>query len=529
MRKGQASIVANPVLVGAVTLLVVVVAVFLAYNANNGLPFVPTTSLKVRIANGANLVAGNEIRSGGYRVGVVQEMKPVRLVNGKIGAELLLKLDRALGEIPKDSRAIIRPRSALGLKYVEFEKGASKDMFADGATLPDRQTVVPVELDEFYNIFDRSTRRNSRVNLNGFGNAFVGRGGDLSTTIQQLPKFFAGLYSVTRNLADSRTKLPNFFKELGDAARIVAPISKTQAHLFTTMANTFDALSRDPQALKDFISKGPDTLAVGERSFRRQRPFLRRTAAFSKDLELAARDLKGALPSINDALEVGTPVTRRSVQLNDDLQTAMASLERLAKLPTTNGSLRGLTATKTTLQPTLRYVGPGITVCNNWNKFWTFNAEHFSSPTTMGSAERALLNDAGPANPTENDSLGALGANEFSHGRESTDPSVPPEDLHAVYYGQSINPDGTANCQAGQAGYLNSTNPFRDRNVGGKGDVYKNASVDLPPSDAPSVGPSYATFDRAGIGSGRTAARVPAGETFTDRPGGTGVDAARVP
>ena len=61
-RRSSASIVANPVLVGAVTTLVIVVAVFLAYNANNGLPFVPTTQLKVQIANGANLVKGNEVR-----------------------------------------------------------------------------------------------------------------------------------------------------------------------------------------------------------------------------------------------------------------------------------------------------------------------------------------------------------------------------------------------------------------------------------------------------------------------------------
>ena len=38
---------ANPVLVGAVTVLAVLVAVFLAYNANQGLPFVPTRELKV--------------------------------------------------------------------------------------------------------------------------------------------------------------------------------------------------------------------------------------------------------------------------------------------------------------------------------------------------------------------------------------------------------------------------------------------------------------------------------------------------
>ena len=70
--RAASSVFANPVLVGAVTVLVVIVAVFLSYNANNGLPFVPTTTLKVRFANGANLVKGNEVRSGGFRIGVVR-------------------------------------------------------------------------------------------------------------------------------------------------------------------------------------------------------------------------------------------------------------------------------------------------------------------------------------------------------------------------------------------------------------------------------------------------------------------------
>ncbi len=55
----------NRALVGATTVLVVIVAVFLAYNANNGLPFVPTTQLKVDVSNGSNLVQGNDVREGG--------------------------------------------------------------------------------------------------------------------------------------------------------------------------------------------------------------------------------------------------------------------------------------------------------------------------------------------------------------------------------------------------------------------------------------------------------------------------------
>src|SRR5947209_20517991 len=129
-RRPAAAIVANPVLVGAVTTLVVVVAVFLAYNANNGLPFVPTRSLNVQVTNGAELVPGNEVRSGGFRIGVVQDMTPSKLSDGKVGAILKLKLDQKFGAVPVDSRVVIRPRSALGLKYVEFERGTSRRTIA---------------------------------------------------------------------------------------------------------------------------------------------------------------------------------------------------------------------------------------------------------------------------------------------------------------------------------------------------------------------------------------------------------------
>src|SRR3954449_8515739 len=92
-RRSNASVVANPVLVGAVTVLVIVVAVFLAYNANNGLPFVPTREILVDISSGANLVPGNEVREGGYRIGVVEKITP-KTIDGQALAELKLKLDK---------------------------------------------------------------------------------------------------------------------------------------------------------------------------------------------------------------------------------------------------------------------------------------------------------------------------------------------------------------------------------------------------------------------------------------------------
>src|SRR4029079_14048498 len=89
--RGTASIVASPVLVGAVTVLIVIVGVFLAYNANNGLPFVPTYELKAELPNGQKLVRGNEIRLGGFRVGVVSDVKPA-MRDGKAVALVDMKL-----------------------------------------------------------------------------------------------------------------------------------------------------------------------------------------------------------------------------------------------------------------------------------------------------------------------------------------------------------------------------------------------------------------------------------------------------
>jgi virulence factor Mce-like protein len=516
-RSRSNSVVANPVLVGAVTVLVVVVAVFLAYNANNGLPFVPTRELRVQVSNGSELVKGNEVRSGGFRVGVVKDMKPVRLPNGRVGAELDLKLDKVVGGIPVDSRIVIRPRSALGLKYVDLQRGRAHHALPDGGLLPPSQATVPVDIDEVFNMFDAPTRAASQQNLRGFGDALAGRGADLNRTIGQLPPLFAVLSPVMRNLSDPRTDLPSFFKELGDAARIVAPISKTDAHLFTTMADTFDAISRDPGKLRATIAKGPATLDAGIASMRVQRPFLQHTASFSQDLNRASLALRGALPTVNRALAVGTPVTQRTSGLYDQLQDAMGSLGRLTQAPTTTGALRGLAATVGTLQPQLRYLGPYVTVCNTWNLFWTFTAEHFTAPDDTGGAERALLNDG----PNQADSVTQIGANEFANGKNvQPNNGGVPEFLHGNTWGaMATDPQGRANCQAGQAGYLDKGNRFSPY-----GKHYEHAVVDTPAYDNKPIGPNYLTFDKNGKGSGTTLDHVPDGQTFTPEPGGTGVN-----
>src|SRR6059058_3670702 len=159
--RGTASIVASPVLVGAVTTLVVIVSVFLAYGANKGLPFVPTYDLSARLPNGSNLVPGNEVRLGGFRVGVVDTIKPAtQLIHGRSTpiAVANMKLDKTVEPLPVDTKVIVRARSALGLKYIQITPGRSKQTYKAGGTIPLAKTTLPVEFDDFLNTFDIQTR-----------------------------------------------------------------------------------------------------------------------------------------------------------------------------------------------------------------------------------------------------------------------------------------------------------------------------------------------------------------------------------
>ena len=250
---------ANPVLIGAVTVLIAIIAVFLAYNANTGLPFVPTKELKVDIANGSNLVVGNDVRSGGFRIGVISDMKPIRLSNGQIGAQLILHLDQTHSRVPIDTTATIQPASVLGTKYLDLHTGTASHTIADGGLLPLDQTRVPVQFDDVFRTFDSKTRVAVQDSLAGAGDALTARGSALNDTISDLPALFGHLQPVAKYLSDPSTNLTGFFNNLERFMGAVAPVAQVNADLFTQMATTFAAIDREPNNLQATIAKSPST------------------------------------------------------------------------------------------------------------------------------------------------------------------------------------------------------------------------------------------------------------------------------
>ncbi len=493
MRKSQQPFT-SPVLIGAVTVLAAVIAVFLAYISNAGLPFVPTRELKVDIGDGSNLVVGNDVREGGFLIGLVSAMRPVPLPNGSVGAQLTLKLNQSQGRIPVDSHVTISSKSVLGLKFVAIEKGTSRRVFADGATVPIARTNVPVQLDQVFGTFDQPTRTAVQKSLVGVGDTLAGRGGDLNDTISHLPDLLGHLEPVARYLSDPSTELTRFFVSLNRVMGAVAPVSPTFARSFGEMATTFAAISRDPQALEATIARSPGTLAVSTQSLRVQQPFLTDFASLGRSLNPATASLRRALPVINPAIEQGARVLGRTPALNRRLQGVMVALKNLAQAPGTDLGINALTATVNIVNPIIRYLGPYITVCNDWNYWWTNLAGDIDEVTTFGYAQRALLNQTNPLQPNN---IGAAGATAPVNGGVPDTPLGGNESLHGPVYGAAIDNHGFADCETGQRGYPKKLNAFDPQG--------RNLVTDQHvPGDQ---GPTF---------TGR--ARVPAGETFSRNP-----------
>jgi virulence factor Mce-like protein len=465
-RRGQGNIAASPVLIGATTVLVALVAVFIAYNANSGLPFVPTYQLNAELPSGGKLVKGNEVRVGGFRVGVVKEVTPeVRMVNGERRAVAVanLSLDKKLEPLARDSKLRVRPRSALGLKYIELQPGTSKATFASGDTIPVKQASEPLEFEDLYSTFDPDTRPHVQNATAGFGDAFAGRGQSINRAIEALNPFFRSLTPVMRNLADPDTELDQFFRQIGRASAQVAPVARTQALLFTDMADTFAAISANPRALQDTIEKAAPTMDTSISSFQVQRPFYVDFTDLSSRLRPAAAELPRSLPAINSAFKVGTPILPRTVELNEDLEGALSEARDLFKNPNTLLALQDIDTALTVSRPAIEFIAPYQTVCNYFMYFVHPLGEMQSvvqgGPTGGGTA---LNQNVKEPNSNQQNHYGTGTGSRPWDIRTDQEPQGAKDNqgnpmfrLYAPPYQPAIDAQGNADCQLGQNGYPN--------------------------------------------------------------------------
>jgi virulence factor Mce-like protein len=401
-RRRRTSLAGSPLLIGAITTLIVIVAVFLSYNANNGLPFVPTYNIKVELPEASGLQPANQVRISGTRVGIVGSIKAHQNPRtGVVRAIAELKLEKKLEPLPANTRAIVQSVSAIGLKYLELEKGNSIRKLHAGGTIPVAHTTEPVNIEELFNMFDKPTRTAIKINTNNFGNGLAGRGAGLNKTIYELRPLVTNAVPVLHNLASPQTDFHGLWIALDRVASQSAPVAQEQANYYTYLDTFFKAWASVASSLEAATRGGPASLEAAIHGLPVQEKFAENAAVFMHLLKPSAEQLKTLAPELGHAFSVGAKNLRAATALNTQLAESSKALEEFGKNPIVTASFEDFTHTLEIGNPLLAGIAPQQAVCNYFTLAFRNVASLESETVGVGTIARGgiVLAPAGTNNP----------------------------------------------------------------------------------------------------------------------------------
>jgi virulence factor Mce-like protein len=511
----RSSLAGNPLLIGALTILIGTVAVFISYNANNGLPFTPTYNIKAELPEASGLQAGNQVRLAGRRIGVVSALRPSESEKtGRITAIVSLKLEKSVEPLPADTTTLVESVSTIGLKYLELTRGRSRTPIREGGTIPVSQSREPVQIQDLFNMFDKKTRIAIAQNTDTFGDALAGRGSGLNDAIAGLRPLVTRAIPVLHNLAAPQTGLRELFVALDKISRELAPIAETQASLYDELDTFFTAFAGVSPSLERTIEGGPEGLRQAIHSLPYEEPLLEKTTEFIRLLRPSAHILRTAAAPLGHAFEVGAVNLRAAVALNAQLASALKAFQAFAEDPVVALGLEEFTTTAELGTPLLEGLAPAQTTCNYVTLALRNVANLLAESVGVGTAARVvpILSPSGtnaeglpasaPANGPSGDKSGGAGG-----------PEIPDNHLHYNPYPYVGGPGQPKECEAGNMVYtpgktaigntsttLGTGHDETKRSMGLFGETYPAATLKSFPKEGPAAGAGSGT----GAGTGKS-------------------------
>ena len=179
-----------------------------------------------------SIYEGSDVRVLGVPVGTVDTVTPS-------GTDVVVTMSYdAETEIPADAEAVIIAPSIVGDRFVQltpvYEEG---EVLADGATLTEDQTAVPLELDQIYSSMDELTvalgptgaNRNGALSdlLETTAENFGGQGEQFHQTIQDFSKFTQTLDRNKEELFGSAAALEGFISTLAENDQTVRQFNQS--------------------------------------------------------------------------------------------------------------------------------------------------------------------------------------------------------------------------------------------------------------------------------------------------------------
>jgi phospholipid/cholesterol/gamma-HCH transport system substrate-binding protein len=312
-------------------------------------------------ANSGQLVRGDQVQVGGVPVGSVNNI--TLLHNYQV--RITIHVNSSLTPLHEGTTSEIREPSlsSVANRYIALSPGPNnRPALPNGATLPITSSHGEVDLDQFFGIFNPSTRKGLQQLIRGFAEQYSGAGAALQTDSIYFPPALAALDHVIAEFGREQPTFTSFLIETAKATTTLADRSGQLTELISHADTTFAALASQQSNLKTTLKELPVSFKAGNRAFEELPPTLadltklvnvskpntKQLAPFFSKLRGLVNNATPVVSDLNEAISKPGP--------NNDLTEVALALPSLAQALTT-ASPNGVRAAEESL-PITSLFGP---------------------------------------------------------------------------------------------------------------------------------------------------------------------------
>jgi phospholipid/cholesterol/gamma-HCH transport system substrate-binding protein len=300
--------------------------------------------LEASFAGVEGLVTQSDVDVAGVRVGHVTAIAP----DPRGGAVVTMAIDDGV-HLRTDTRALLRPKTAIGEQYVELVRrtGSTAAYATAGYRLPREQTGHAVELDTVLNELDPQTRAAISQSLRQLGVALAGRQDDVSAAIPEVERAAANLRPLAQ-VADARQQ--EIGRILTDLAIILSALADEQdalGHVIVSGDTATGALAKRDQQLAGTIQQADRLFASLDQILADTTPADRASLAQAPGTIASGRQLVSTLnPAVDRLLpelllaQVNYPNNQLAVSQPDAVSLATEWISAFAQSDSNGHSFR---------------------------------------------------------------------------------------------------------------------------------------------------------------------------------------------
>jgi phospholipid/cholesterol/gamma-HCH transport system substrate-binding protein len=368
-------------------LIAVVVGGYILDNQRFRFPLAEDTPMRINVeletAQAVTPGQGQTVQVSGVEIGDIGDVK---LKDGRAVVGLDIKQEYAT-LIRRDATAQLRPRTGLKDMYVQIFPGKDRAPVKEGFTIPIRNTLTDVDLDEILSELDTRTRDYITLLANGAGEGLRGKGNALARTLKRYGPTVRDLGRVNHAVAGERIALRRLVTSLSQVNGELAKRPQDLSRLVSTASTTLHAFASEDDNLRNAVGELAPTLQTATATLNAVTPFANELGPTTRALLPAVRELETVNAAVSPFAREATPIVRK--QIRPFVRRAVPLARDLAP------AARGLARTFPELDRNLK-------VINNLTNMLGYNSNGREAPDKAGRDEGYLFHLGWLAHQTTN-------------------------------------------------------------------------------------------------------------------------------